>query len=97
MVYGAKDMCPGGSTNQDFLVLTPEGVYVYDEVNDLTSGACDGPIDFTTIFKGYPSIPTINSVSGILIFQTSNIELYAGKYAFILKHALSNSPINLFW
>ncbi|XP_053379258.1 uncharacterized protein LOC128548452 [Mercenaria mercenaria] len=78
IVYGPKDMCPAGSTSQDFLVLTPGGVYVYDEIDDLTSAPCDGPKAFTSIFKDYPSMPAIDMVSGILIYQTSNVELYAG-------------------
>ena len=99
MVYGAREMCTGGSTNTDFLVLTPAGVYVYDEIDDLTSGPCNGPVAFTTIFKDYPSIPDIGSVSGILIFQTSNIELYAGRYThfFILYFITFSKMFHCFY
>lgn len=78
MVYGPRDMCPSGPSNEDFLVLTTEGVYVYDEITDVTIAPCNGPVPFTSIFQGYPSIPTIEMTKGILISQSTNVELYSG-------------------
>lgn len=87
MVYGPHDMCPGGLSNQDFLVLTTAGVYVYDDITDLTIAPCDGPVSFTSIFQGYGSIPTIEMTKGILIFQSSNVELYSGDTSVIYEQS----------
>ena len=77
IIYGPRDMCSTGpSSQQDFIVINQDGVYVYDEVADLTVGPCKGPLEFTSVFGGYSDLTSVDQVSGLLLYQNS-VELFS--------------------
>ena len=70
-------MCSTAPSSQiDFVVITQDGVYVYDEVADLTVGPCSGPLEFTSVFGGYSDLTSAEQVSGLLVYQNS-VELFS--------------------
>lgn len=77
IIYGPLDMCSSAPSSQkDFIVITTDGVYIYDDYSDLTTGPCKGPLNFKSIFDGYGSLNTVDQVSGTLVYQ-NKVELYS--------------------
>ena len=74
-------MCSTGPSSQkDFIVIASDGVYFYDEVTDLPSAPCKGPLSFTTVFSGGTDLDTVDQVSGMLV-RDGHVELYSfGKF-----------------
>ena len=70
-------MCSTAPSSQiDFLVITQDGVYIYDKVADFTFGPCKGPLQFTTVFGGYSDLTSVDQVTGMLVYQ-NYVELFS--------------------
>ena len=66
----------------DIVVLTVDGVYVYDDVTHLYSppGPCKPVQSFHSVFNAYPDLPDITEVKTIHSFNTDRVEIYTGGY-----------------
>ena len=74
------DMCSNAPSSQkDFLVIAQGGVYIYDEVADLTAGPCKGPLEFSSVFNGYSGLTSVDQVTAVMVYQNF-VELYASEY-----------------
>ena len=80
VIYGPMDMCSNAPSSQkDFLVIAQGGVYIYDEVADLTAGPCKGPLEFSSVFNGYSGLTSVDQVTAVMVYQNF-VELYASEY-----------------
>ena len=80
VIYGPMDMCSNAPSSQkDFLVIAQGGVYIYDEVADLTVGPCKGPLEFSSVFNGYSGLTSVDQVTAVMVYQNF-VELYASEY-----------------
>ena len=72
------------SSQKDFVVVAEDGIYIYDEVDDLTIAPCKGPLVFNGIFKEYGVLTDVSQVAAVLIYQ-NNVELYSSWYHLTLS------------
>ena len=65
----------------DVVVLTRNGVYIYDEWEHLYSspGPCKPVQTFESVFYVFSDLPNITEVDAIMSFNTDHVEIYASK------------------
>ncbi|XP_060074284.1 uncharacterized protein LOC132554007 [Ylistrum balloti] len=80
-----NNMC-SGSSSVDIALITDDGVYLYDDMGSLTTGACSGPQAITTIFSGYSggkALPSVSDIICLMVHQNNDIDMFDSKYTHI--------------
>ena len=74
-------------SHADVVVLTRNGVYIYDDWEHLYSspGPCKPVQTFDSVFYAFNDLPDITEVEAIMSHSTAHVEIYASKYPIYIK------------
>ncbi|XP_033728517.1 uncharacterized protein LOC117317725 [Pecten maximus] len=84
------NMCSSSSAI-DIALIMDDGVYIYDDLPSLETGACAGPLALSTVFSGYSgakSLPAISNIICLMVHQNNEIDMFDSKY--LKRHLLKS-------
>ncbi|KAK3107493.1 hypothetical protein FSP39_015786 [Pinctada imbricata] len=78
MVQGVFTNKCTSSSQADFLVITHQGLYFYDDYTSLTSGPCLYEANYGATFYGFSNLPDVTQWEAAMAFQNSWVDIYTG-------------------